>query len=116
MYHKPDIFAKENMPPISTIASTLPSKRRRNWQGGDKYNVHDVIGKGAFATVYMITTKYEGRQFACKELEKRRFIKNGILDQKVENEMKIMSKIRHVGIASSPCSAANMTAQHCTLH
>lgn len=44
----------------------------------------------------MITAKFDGTPFAAKELEKRRFIKNGVLDQKVENEIKIMSLIQHV--------------------
>jgi len=49
--------------------------------------------------VYMITSKYDGTTFAAKELEKRRFVKNGILDQKVDQEMRIMSSIRHVSLA-----------------
>lgn len=44
----------------------------------------------------MLTDKFDGKPFAAKELEKRRFMKNGILDQKVDMEMKIMSKIKHV--------------------
>jgi serine/threonine protein kinase len=54
------------------------------------------IGKGAFATVYKVTSKFDGLPYAAKELDKRKFMKNGILDQKVENEMKIMQKIQHV--------------------
>lgn len=41
-------------------------------------------------------TKFTGKPFAAKELDKRKFIKNGVLDQKVENEMNIMQKIKHV--------------------
>lgn len=79
-----------------------PSKRkdtravRREWTGSGKYNRIGMIGKGAFAVVYKVTSKYDGRPYAAKELEKRRFIKNGVLDQKVENEMKIMQKVNHV--------------------
>lgn len=68
----------------------------RTWKGSDKYNFVDKIGQGAFATVYMITDKMNGRPYAAKELEKRRFMKNGVLDQKVENEMKIMQRVSHV--------------------
>lgn len=73
----------------------------REWRGGPKYNKVGTIGKGAFATVYKLTAKFDGIPFAGKELEKRRFMKNGILDQKVDNEMKIMKKIKHVCIPSS---------------
>lgn len=83
-----------------------PSKRRethnvmrREWSGSGKYNRIGTIGKGAFAVVYKVTSKYDGRPYAAKELEKRRFIKNGVLDQKVENEMKIMQRVQHVSVA-----------------
>jgi len=68
----------------------------KEWRGGDRYNRVGMIGRGAFATVYKITAKFDGVPFAAKELEKRRFMKNGQLDQKVDNEMKIMQNIKHV--------------------
>ena len=43
-----------------------------------------------------MTAKFDGVPYAAKELEKRRFMKNGILDQKVDNEMQIMQRIKHV--------------------
>ncbi|KAF3762455.1 hypothetical protein M406DRAFT_46303, partial [Cryphonectria parasitica EP155] len=70
----------------------------REWNGSGKYNRVGRIGKGAFATVYMVTAKFDGRPYAAKELDKRRFMKNGVLDQKVENEMKIMQKAKHPNI------------------
>ena len=79
---------------------TLISRRPKEWRGGAKYNKSRVIGKGAFATVYMISAKYDGTIYAAKELEKRRFVKNGILDQKVDQEMRIMSSIRHVSLSA----------------
>ncbi len=36
-----------------------------------------------------------GKLLAAKELEKRRFMKNGLLDKKIDNEMKIMESLRH---------------------
>ncbi|KAK3334705.1 Pkinase-domain-containing protein [Neurospora tetraspora] len=79
-------------------SSMLGSCGMRTWKGSDKYNFVDKIGQGAFATVYMITDKMNGRPYAAKELEKRRFMKNGVLDQKVENEMKIMQRVSHPNI------------------
>lgn len=85
-----------------TQATRSPSKRkdamRREWTGSGKYNRIGTIGKGAFAVVYKVTSKYDGRPYAAKELEKRRFVKNGVLDQKVENEMKIMERVQHPNI------------------
>ena len=82
--------------------SRSPSRRReplnhpREWTGSGKYNRTGMIGRGAFAVVHKVTSKYDGKPYAAKELEKRKFIKNGILDQKVENEMRIMQRITHV--------------------
>jgi hypothetical protein len=81
----------------------------KEWRGGPRYNKVGCIGKGAFATVYKITDKFDGIPFAAKELEKRRFMKNGVLDQKVDMEMKIMRKIRHVGICFTPSSISLTT-------
>lgn len=81
----------------------IDSRRHiKEWKGGANYNKIHQIGKGAFATVYLITDKFNGDTFAAKELEKRRFMKNGILDQKVDMEMTIMRKIKHV--SGSPFS------------
>ncbi|KAI1180590.1 Pkinase-domain-containing protein [Nemania sp. FL0916] len=74
------------------------SRLPREWRGGDKYARVQVIGKGAFATVHKVTAKLDGSPYAAKELDKRKFMKNGILDQKVENEMKIMQKVHHANI------------------
>ncbi|KAH3945787.1 hypothetical protein HBH64_060080 [Parastagonospora nodorum] len=68
------------------------------WDGGEKYNIVGVLGKGAFATVHQLATKMEGRLLAAKELEKRRFMKNGQLDKKIDNEMRIMESLRHPNI------------------
>lgn len=43
-----------------------------------------------------MTAKFDGKPYAAKELDKRKFMKNGVLDQKVENEMRIMQKVKHV--------------------
>lgn len=69
-----------------------------HWSGGEEYQCRGVLGKGAFATVYQVATRTQGEVFACKELEKRRFMKNGQLDQRLENEMQIMQALRHPGI------------------
>ncbi|KAK0650455.1 Serine/threonine-protein kinase RAD53 [Lasiodiplodia hormozganensis] len=66
-----------------------------HWNGGRIYNVIDVLGKGAFATVYKIAKAMDGQLLAAKELEKKRFMKNGQLDQKLDNEMKIMQSLFH---------------------
>ncbi|RFU30040.1 hypothetical protein B7463_g6286, partial [Scytalidium lignicola] len=81
-----------------TSVSVSTSRYMKEWKGGEKYNKVSCIGRGAFAVVYKITDKYNGVPYAAKELEKRRFMKNGILDQKVDMEMNIMRKISHPNI------------------
>ncbi|KAM4055073.1 kinase [Hirsutella rhossiliensis] len=71
---------------------------RREWTGSGTYNRIKKVGQGAFAVVYRVTSKYDGKPYAAKEIEKRRFMKNGVLDQKVENEMKIMRRVQHPNI------------------
>lgn len=88
--------------PQLSLGSNI-SRRSRQWKGGDKYNLVRKIGQGAFATVYKITQKNDGTAFAAKELDKRKFIKDGEMDPKLGNEMKIMMRIHHVSL--SPSSA-----------
>ncbi|QGA18727.1 hypothetical protein EYB26_006412 [Talaromyces marneffei] len=85
-------------PPQTAFQWTLGNPYGMHWTGGSIYNVTGQIGKGAFATVYKLATKQDGIVYAAKELDKRRFMKNGILDQKVDNEMKIMKDLRHPNI------------------
>ena len=93
--------------PAPTTAASKPhlvSASSKNtygmhWNGGEKYNVAGYIGKGAFAMVYKLATIDNGKVFAVKELEKRKFMKNGILDHKVNNELKIIRTLRHVSQA-----------------
>ncbi|CZT00428.1 related to protein kinase RAD53 [Rhynchosporium agropyri] len=92
----PNPKTQENPTPNHSVG--IVGKTVREWKGGNKYNRVGTIGKGAFATVYKITEKFDGKPYAAKELEKRRFMKNGILDLKVENEMKIMQRITHDNI------------------
>ena len=66
------------------------------WNGGDKYAVVAKIGHGTFANVYKLVTRREGNVVAAKEVEKRRFVKNGAAGQTVDNELKIMKTVHHV--------------------
>ena len=97
---QPDIFALKTKRAPS-VGAPAPSKE---WRGGSKYNMVGLAGKGAFANVYKITDKYDGTLYAAKELEKRRFMKNGVLDQKVDMEIKIMRKINHVSFFYLSCA------------
>ncbi|KAM3078121.1 Protein kinase protein rad53 [Clarireedia jacksonii] len=94
----PDLFAKPPVAPLTLPPAPVGGRRAREWKGGAKYNKIDMIGRGAFAVVYKLTDKYSGIPYAAKELEKKRFMKNGAYDQKVETEMRIMSKIDHQNV------------------
>ncbi|KAF1996277.1 hypothetical protein P154DRAFT_498871 [Amniculicola lignicola CBS 123094] len=83
---------------LERLEKSMSKGPSMKWDGGQHYNIIGHIGKGAFATVYQLATKMEGKLLAAKELEKRRFIKNGLLDKKIDNEMKIMQNLRHPNI------------------
>ena len=83
---------------VAVKAPILHNQYGMHWSGGDHYNVVGQIGKGAFASVYQLATKSDGQLFAAKELEKRRFMKSGILDRKLDNEMHIMKSINHPNV------------------
>ncbi|QIW97125.1 hypothetical protein AMS68_002643 [Peltaster fructicola] len=89
---KPSPSGSNIRAPVSSIHFGM------HWSGGEKYSVVGNIGKGAFATVYQIATKTDGQLFAAKELDKRRCMKNGVLDRKVTNEMQIMQTVNHPNI------------------
>ncbi|OCL08042.1 meiosis-specific serine/threonine-protein kinase mek1 [Glonium stellatum] len=82
----------------SVVPNAYSNPYGMQWNGGNKYNVVGMLGKGAFATVYQLATALDGEPLAAKELEKRRFMKNGQLDQRLDNEMRIMKELRHPNI------------------
>lgn len=84
--------------PTSMPAPTFGSDYGMHWSGGGKYKCTGILGKGAFATVYQLATRLHGELFAAKELEKKRFMKNGVLDQRLDNEMQIMKELNHENI------------------
>ena len=79
-------------------SATVQSHYGMHWSGGDEYNVVGYIGKGAFAMVYKLATKRDGEVFAVKQLDKRKFMKDGVLDHKVNNELEIIKHLRHVSL------------------
>lgn len=90
-------------PPLNRLPRPPPppnlnSNHGMHWNGGKKYNVTGLLGKGAFAIVYQLATKENGTKYAAKELEKKRFMKNGVLDMRIDNEMQIMRSLRHDNI------------------
>jgi serine/threonine protein kinase len=85
---------------VANFASMHESQYGNHWDGGELYNFTGNLGSGAFATVYRVQTKREGIPYAAKELDKRRFIKNGILDVKFDNELRIMQNLKHPNIVT----------------
>lgn len=83
-------------PVVSLAAGSNPYHYGSHWTGGDKYNIVGRIGSGAFATVFKLATIQDGEVFAVKECEKRRFLKNGVFNHKVNTELEIMKTLRHV--------------------
>ncbi|KAJ4522526.1 Protein kinase protein rad53 [Exophiala dermatitidis] len=85
---------------IAQFSSMRESSYGNHWNGGSLYNFTGMLGKGAFATVYRVQTKKEGDLYAAKELDKRRFIKNGVLDMKFDSELNIMKHLKHPNIVN----------------
>ncbi|ETN37003.1 uncharacterized protein HMPREF1541_07991 [Cyphellophora europaea CBS 101466] len=83
---------------VANFASMRESMYGNHWNGGDLYNFTGNLGKGAFASVYRVQTKRDGYIYAAKELDKRRFIKGGVLDIRFDNELKIMQNLKHPNI------------------
>ncbi|KAK5655012.1 hypothetical protein OQA88_6771 [Cercophora sp. LCS_1] len=83
---------------VPAAQTTSVNRLPRSWKGSNNYNLVGEIGKGAFATVYKVTSKFDGLPYAAKELDKTKFMRNGVLDQKVENEMRIMQRVKHPNI------------------
>ena len=83
---------------VAQFASMRESVFGNHWNGGLSYNITGQLGKGAFATVFRVQTKKEGRVLAAKELDKRKFMRNGILDIKFDSELKIMQSLKHPNI------------------
>ena len=93
-----NLLAKQLGTKSNWMVSVHENNYGMHWNGGSIYNVVGFLGKGAFATVYKLATKKDGRVYAAKELDKRRFMKNNVLDIKFDNELKIMRDLRHPNI------------------
>jgi hypothetical protein len=91
--------------PACLLARTPTTKKPttpmpQEWTGHPDYHKVGPIGRGAFASVYLVTRRMDGRPFAAKELDTLRFLKNGVLDARVDNELQIMRSVQHVSTAS----------------
>ncbi|KAL8822270.1 MAG: hypothetical protein Q9191_006991 [Dirinaria sp. TL-2023a] len=99
----PFAHMRQNAPAPSNVAPSIIAGNEQynygmRWNGGDKYNVVGHVGKGAFADVYKLATKDDGELFAVKEIEKRRFLKEGVLTHKAHNEIEVMKNLNHPNI------------------
>lgn len=68
------------------------------WHGGDKYHFVGYCGAGAFAKVYKVQTRRGGDPFAAKEIDETRFLRNGMMDVKFDQEIRIMKDLQHPNI------------------
>ncbi|KAI9783883.1 MAG: hypothetical protein M1816_001135 [Peltula sp. TS41687] len=97
------LFGDADTPPTAqavrvNLANITRSRQKRAWAGGHKYNIVDEIGRGAFATVYKVTTKTNGEPYAAKELTRKNFLKSNVNDRSFETEMAIMKELHHRNI------------------
>ena len=88
---------------LSIAAATGRNNYGMSWNGGEDYNIVGRIGGGAFADVFKISSVKEGEVYACKQIEKNRFIKDGQAVAKMYDEIKIMERLRHVSSVDVFC-------------
>ena len=93
---------QQHITPTTSIIFPGGNNHGLHWNGGEKYNVVGHIGAGAFATVCKLSSKRDGEVFAVKQLEKRRFLKDGIANSKFYNELNLMMSARHVSDIDAP--------------
>lgn len=91
---------REHTPQASILAAaTGEYNHGMHWNGGDKYNVIGHIGHGSFANVYKLSSKRDGKVFACKQIEKKMIIKDGMINNKIHNEINVMKELEHVSVS-----------------
>ena len=96
---KPNGVFVDPGPPSANLltAGTSQFHHGMHWSGHPKYKVVGKTGNGAFATVYQLSSIEEGNLLAAKEIDIKRVVKDGIMNQTVNNELAIMKKLSHVG-------------------
>ena len=100
-------------------AGSKGNQHGMEWNGGEDYPVVGFLGQGACASVGTLAPKREGRLLAGKQIEKRKFVKNGVVDRKIKNEMHIMKDLEHVSCEDNePTSKTKFcfAATHCQIH
>ena len=97
MHALPQGVRPDNSPHISLLAAATASNTHGlHWHGGQKYNVVGLIGSGAFANVFKLSSKRDGVVFAVKELDKKRIAKIGPVGDKIYNELNVIKSLSHV--------------------
>lgn len=71
-----------------------------SWDGGDKYKLEGIIGKGAFATVRRAVNRRTGDAYAVKSIQKRSLAHSGDKQLGVRKEVEILEKLDHVSTFS----------------
>ncbi|KAI5300316.1 hypothetical protein KEM55_008223 [Ascosphaera atra] len=88
--------AVRNDPTTIITVPTAFYQYESRWDGGKDYTVIDTIGSGAFATVYKVAAKSDGKVYACKEINKKHMMKNKHAGKILSHELKIMERLCHV--------------------
>ena len=91
-------------PPRAKVRPWLTPSRYATYQG-DAYEVHKVLGSGAFGLVSLVTKPHDDKQlFAMKTIDRFR-LHNAMLRKSVANEISVLRRLsdddtRHSGIAA----------------
>jgi hypothetical protein len=57
-----------------------------------------VLGSGQFATVFSCTSRQDGKTYACKNIQKKKFMFHTKFEQNIKKEVSILQKIKHPNI------------------
>lgn len=78
------------------VAGTERYNHGMHWDGDQTFKICERIGTGAFASVYKLVRRRDGCLFAAKEIPMSAYAKKGVMDRKVDQELKIMRRLQHV--------------------
>lgn len=58
----------------------------------------DVLGAGQFAKVFLCKSRKDGKTFACKNIQKKKFMYQPKFEQNIKKEISILQQIKHPNI------------------
>lgn len=92
--------ASGTVAPVATqFKVPLPKIKGAQRTLGQAYEVSsEVLGSGQFATVFQCKSRQDGEIYACKNIQKKKFVYHNKFEQNLKKEISILQKIKHPNI------------------